>query len=429
VPHAAQNFLPSRLSVAQLGQRAIGKERNSGSRHVKAPQKEVRAGYPAVSTGTPSAMETNFGTSTPYSLGVEEEFQLVELDSFELVSKVEPVLEAFLGETAERVKPEILQSFVEVSTRIGADTAEVIRDLADLRTRLARAALENDAAIIAAGTHPFSRYADQDFTDRPRYAELAESHPWVADRQIVFGLHVHVGVGSAAKAIACINGLRNELPELLALSANSPFWQGRPTGLASTRAKIIEGLPRTGIPPFLESFEEFEQLVAEGERTGAFPDYTRLWWDIRPHPQLGTVEVRICDAQTRLESVAAIVALIQALTALHGADFDSGILPERRSSLLLEENKWRALRDGLDARLIDLRDESQRPAREAIADLVERCMPAADALGCAAELGLVSTILLRGNGADEQRRLYGDPGDLDAIAWWLADQTLPGVLA
>lgn len=166
-----------------------------------------------------------------------------------------------------------------------------------------------------------------------------------------------------------------------------------------------------------------------GARTGSFPDATHLWWDIRPSPRLGTVEVRICDAQTRLESTTAIVALIQSLVATHGSNFDSGILAEPRSTMLIEENKWRALRDGLDAQLIDLEHETERPAREAIAELVERCSPAAEALGCAADLAGVATILLRGNGGDEQRRLFSEHGDLDAVAAWLAEQTLPGVPA
>lgn len=185
-------------------------------------------------------METNFGTSTPYSVGVEEELQLVDRTSFELVSRIEPVLESF-GESAGRVKPELLQSVVEVATRIGTDVGEVAAELADLRGRLGRVAAEHDAAILSAGTHPFSRYADQDFTDRPRYAELAQSYGWIAERQTIFGLHVHVGIGSAAKAIACANGLRNELPELLALSANSRSGRaGRPVsprpGSRSSRA-------------------------------------------------------------------------------------------------------------------------------------------------------------------------------------------------
>ena len=226
-------------------------------------------------------MDSNFGTSTPYSLGVEEEFQLVDADSFELVSRIEPVLDGFHGETVEeRVKPELLQSVVETSTRIATTVGEAIDDLIDLRERLSRVAAEQDALIASAGTHPFSRYEHQDVTDRPRYARLAESFGWVAAQQMVFGLHVHVGVSSAAKAIACANGVRNHLPELLALSANSPFWQGRPTGLASTRAKILEGLPRAGLPPALSSFEDFELLVERGVRTGCFPDYTQIWWEI-----------------------------------------------------------------------------------------------------------------------------------------------------
>ena len=369
-------------------------------------------------------MDSNFGTSTPYSLGVEEEFQLVDADSFELVSRIEPVLDGFHGETVEeRVKPELLQSVVETSTRIATTVGEAIDDLIDLRERLSRVAAEQDALIASAGTHPFSRYEDQDVTDRPRYARLAESFGWVAAQQMVFGLHVHVGVSSAAKAIACANGVRNHLPELLALSANSPFWQGRPTGLASTRAKILEGLPRAGLPPALSSFEDFELLVERGVRTGCFPDYTQIWWDVRPHPRLGTIEVRIADGQTRIGSIAAIVAFVQSLVATLGSDFECGETPSIVPELLLEENKWRATRDGLGAHFIDPEDDAVRSAPEAIRILAERCAPAADALGCADELELVEEILEHGTGADEQLRIHDYTQDPAAVAQWLADQT------
>ena len=179
-------------------------------------------------------------------------------------------------------------------------------------------------------------------TERPRYAELSESLGWLADRQLIFGLHVHIGVGSADKAIACADGLRSSLPELVALSANSPFWQGRDTGLASTRVKISETLPRTGLPPALGSFAEFEHLVERGVRTGCFPDYTHIWWDVRPHPRLGTIEIRICDGQTRIESVAALAALIQSLVATLGSAFECDEEIPAGPDLLLEENRWRA---------------------------------------------------------------------------------------
>ena len=371
-------------------------------------------------------MQTNFGTSTPYSLGLEEEFQLVDADTFELVSSIEPILAAFDGESIEqRVKPELLQSVVEVSTRIATNVEEALDDLVDLRGRLSRVAAQQGAAIASAGTHPFSHYEHQDVTDRPRYTELAESFGWLAARHPVFGLHVHVGVSSAAKAVACANGLRDHLPELLALSANSPFWQGRFTGLASTRAKILEDLPRTGLPPALTSFAEFEHIVERGTRAGCFPDYTHIWWDIRPHPRLGTIEVRVCDAQTRVANVAAIAALVQSLVATLGSAFECGEISPASPDVLLEENRWRAARDGLEAQLVDLAEDSEWTAVEAIRALAERCAPAADALGCAEELELVEQILSDGSGADEQRRVYDDTADVTAVAQWLAEQTAP----
>ena len=375
-------------------------------------------------------METNFGWSTPYSVGLEEEFQLVRAESYGLVSRIEAILSAFEGEPVEpRIKPELHQSVVETSTRISASVAEAVDDLVDLRARLRRAAADDGTLIVSAGTHPFSRYDDQEVTERPRYTGLQESLGWLAERQLIFGLHVHVGVGSADKAIACADGLRSFLPELVALAANSPFWQGRDTGLASARVKLSEALPRTGLPPALGSFAEFERLVELGVRTGCFPDYTHIWWDIRPHPKLGTIEIRICDGQTRVENVAALAALIQSLVATLASVFECDEEIPASPDLLLEENRWRALRNGLDARLIDLGGGGEHPAPDAIRALVERCAPAAEALGCAEELELVEEILARGNGADEQRQVHVETGSLLAVARRLAEETAPRLTA
>ncbi|MGZ4355042.1 MAG: carboxylate-amine ligase, partial [Gaiellaceae bacterium] len=369
--------------------------------------------------------ETNFGTSTPYSVGIEEEFQLVDPETLELVSSIEPILETVAGETIrERVGPELLQSMAEISTRIAVTVEEAVDELVDLRARLSRVAAGHGVALAAAGTHPFSRCDEQRVTVRPRYTELAGNLGWLTARQPVFGLHVHIGAGSAAKAIACADGLRGHSPELLALSANSPLWQGRPSGLASTRATILEDLPRSGLPPALESFAAFEDLVELGVDAGDFPDYTHIWWDIRPHPRLGTVEVRVCDAQTRISSVAAVSALVQSLAATIGSAFECGEVPPARSGLVLDENRRRAARDGLDARLIDVEHDAERPAVEAIRELVERCAPAADALGCAEELELVEAILVCGNGAADQLHVYEEAADPGAVARWLADETV-----
>jgi carboxylate-amine ligase len=369
-------------------------------------------------------METNFGTSTPYSVGIEEEFQLVDPDSLELVSRIEPILASVDGETIrQRIAPELLQSMLEMSTRIAVTVEEAVDEVVDLRTRLGRIAADHGVALAASGTHAFSRCDAQRVTDRPRYTELADSLGWLVSRQPVFGLHIHIGAGSAAKAIACADGLRNHVPELLALSANSPLRHGRPTGHASTRATILEDLPRAGLPPALESFETFERFVEHGVRAGCFPDYTHIWWDVRPHPRLGTVEMRICDAQTHVSSVAAIAALVQSLAATVGSAFECGDAAPVGSAFLLEENRRRAARYGLEARLIDLEDDTERPAADAIRALVERCAPAADALGCAEELELVEQILVCGNGADEQLRIYDETADARAVVRRLVEQT------
>lgn len=374
-------------------------------------------------------MEQNFGKGRPFSLGVEEEFELLGRESYELVSRVDEILSEVEDEEEHegRVKPELLQSVVEVATNVAGSVDEAMVDLHGLRARLRDAAAERDALIASAGTHPFSRYEHQEVTDRPRYRELMEDMRWVAERELIFGLHVHVGLDSPDTAIACCNAARTFLPELLALSANSPFWQARPTGLASTRTKVFEAFPRSGLPPAFASYEEFELLVDRGIRTNSFPDYTYIWWDLRPHPRLGTIELRICDAQTRIESVGAIVALTQSLVAALAEDHDAGRPLPVQPVTLVDENKWRAARDGLGAQLIDLERDTERQAREAVMALVERCEPAARRLGCADELEAVERVLARGTGADEQLRVYEETDSLLAVAQWLAEETVRGL--
>jgi carboxylate-amine ligase len=374
-------------------------------------------------------VEQNFGKSRRFSLGVEEEFQLVGRESFELVSRIDEILSEVEDEEEHegRVKPELLQSVVEVATRPAGSVAEAMEDLRGLRGRLRDAAAERDALIASAGTHPFSRYEHQEVTDRPRYRELMADMRWVAERELIFGLHVHVGLDSPDTAIACCNALRTFLPELLALSANSPFWQARPTGLASTRVKVFEAFPRSGLPPAFASYEEFELLVDRGIRTNSFPDYTYIWWDLRPHPRLGTIELRICDAQARLETVGALAALTQSLVATLAADHEAGRQLPVQPVTLVDENKWRAARDGLDAQLVDLEYDTEHGARDAVLALAERCEPAARALGCADELEHVEAVLARGTGADEQLRVYEETESLRSVAQWLSEETTRGV--
>jgi glutamate---cysteine ligase / carboxylate-amine ligase len=315
-------------------------------------------------------VEVNFGHSAPFSLGVEEEFQLVSPESYDLVSRYDAVAEA--AGSDERIKPELMQSVLEVATGISGTVAEALEEARRLRRRVRDAAAERDTVIASAGTHPFARWEHQDVTDEPRYVGLMEKMQWVAERELIFGLHVHVGMESAPQAVAVANGLRTWLPELLALSANSPFWQARDTGLSSTRTQVFETFPRSGLPPAFGSFEEFELVVERGARTNSFRDYTYIWWDLRPHPRLGTIEVRICDAQTRLENVAGIVALVQSLAATLAERFERGGTPAVpvQPATLIGENKWRAVRYGLGGKLIDLERDTELAARDAVAALV-----------------------------------------------------------
>jgi carboxylate-amine ligase len=339
-------------------------------------------------------VDSNYGRTATFSVGVEEEFQLVSGESYELVSRFDEVFAA--ADEDARVKPELMKSVVEVATHVGAGVDPVVEELALLRARLRDAAAEEGALVASAGTHPFSRYEHQEISEEPRYELLVEKMQWVALRELIFGLHVHIGLDSPQAAIAVTNGLRTWLPELLALSANSPYWHGRDTGLASTRIKVFDPFPRSGLPPAFASWEEFELLVDRGVRTGSFSDYTYIWWDLRPHPRLGTIEVRICDAQTRLASVAGLTALVQSLAATLAERYERDGPPPIQPRMLIEENKWRAARHGLDADLIDLERDTERPARDAIGALLELARPAAKRLGCVEALTEVDRLCARG---------------------------------
>jgi carboxylate-amine ligase len=311
---------------------------------------------------------------------------------------------------------------LEAATGIHERVADALDEVREIRARMRDAASAHGALIASAGTHPFSRWEHQEITDSPRYQGVVAKLRWVAERVAIFGLHVHVGIDSPDIAVRVATALRSWLPEVLALSANSPYWQGRDTGLASTRIQIFDTMPRSGLPPRFESFADFEQLIGRGVAAGFFPDYTYVWWDVRPHPKLGTIELRVCDAQTRLESVAGIAALTQSL-ALALAERPVPAQPRT----LIAENKWRAARYGLDAPLVDLAHDRERPAREAVRELLELAAPAAERLGCSTELAEVEALLQRGSGSDEQRRVHDAEGGLLGVARWVSEETVRGV--
>jgi carboxylate-amine ligase len=364
-------------------------------------------------------MDNAFGSSAPFTVGIEEEFQVVSAESYELVPRFDDVAEAA---NDDRVRQELMTSVLEAATGIHETVGDAITEAREIRRLLRDAAARHDALIASAGTHPFSRWEHQEITKTPRYQGLVEELRWVAEQVAIFGLHVHIGMPDAETAVAVTNAMRTYVPEFLALSANSPFWQARETGLASTRNVVFDGMPRTGLPPRFASFAEFEELVARGTAAGFYEDYTFIWWDVRPHPKLGTVELRSFDAQTRIESVAALAALAQSLAATVA---EVSAAPQPRA--LIAENRWRAARSGLDAELVDLADGRKRSARDAIRELVELARPAAARLGCTAELEDVERLYERGSGADEQRRVHNEEDSLLAVARWLAATTVEGL--
>jgi carboxylate-amine ligase len=368
-----------------------------------------------------SVLEHSFN-GTPFTVGIEEELMLLDPATLDLSQGIETILADVPDEHAAQVKPELFKSVLEVATTPCDDIASATEQLAGLRRLVGGIAERNGMLVGAAGTHPFALCDEQEIVERPRYRELVADLGFIAERELIFGTHVHVGIDSPDKAIYVADGIRRHLPLLLALSSNSPFWEGRNTGMMSARTPVFRAFPRQGVPPHYGSWEIYARRVGQMTGSGAIEDYTYLWWDVRPHPNLGTVELRAFDAQTRVESVAAIVALARCLVAAF-----SERAPAPQPRLFIDENKWRAARYGLDADLVDPAKDTERPARDAIRELLELAGPARRSLGCGDELDEVERILERGNGADEQRRVREERGSLLGVAQWLAEQTVRGV--
>ena len=354
-------------------------------------------------------------TGPLYTLGIEEELMIVDDQSMELVSAIEEMIAAIPGETEGQVKPELMQSVLEIATDICRSPAEAAGQLEDLRRRVREAAEDKGLAIASAATHPFAKWEDQRIVERERYVEVVDALRFVARQELLFGLHVHVGMDDPECAIHVADGMRVHLPILLALSTNSPFWRGMATGLMSTRTPIFKNLPRVGIPPRYKSWSEYERRVDFMVSAGAIDDYTYMWWDVRPHPQLGTVEIRVCDAQTRLEHTVALAALVQAmckeLVEHHREGHELSSYPRE----VLEENKWLAVRYGLEGELIDLPAHTRVPATELARRLVDRLRPHARELGAERELGGIESMIERGTGARRQLDEWHATHDLHLI--------------
>ena len=358
-------------------------------------------------------MQVLFNGSPAPTVGVELELQILDAETKGLVSGASRILER-VGDDPH-VKPELIQSTIEVNTAVCADVAEVRRDLAGRIAALVPLCEALGYELTCAGTHPFAQWADQKITDKERYHTLVDRCQWPARRLMIFGLHVHVGVASGEKAIAIVNSLTTFLPHLLALSASSPFFAGADTGLASSRVKIFESLPTAGLPYRLANWAEFQRFMTTLANAKTIETVREIWWDIRPHPDFGTVEIRICDGSPTLDEVMALTALTQALVVWLDELYDAGeTLPVQRF-WLVRENKWRAARWATGAEIIVDEDGNLRRLSESIETLVETLEPVARRLGSARELARVVDMLRQGPSCERQRRVHEETGSHQGV--------------
>ena len=363
-------------------------------------------------------MENGFGTTAPYTVGVEEEFQLVDPASRGLTPAVEEVLAA--GNGTKLITSELSRSCVEMLSPVFASAADLARELPGLRREVRDLARSAGAEIVAAGAHPFSEPTEQPLTRGLHNKRVEEEMGWVARTQAIYGLHVHVAVPDGDAAIRAINALSRHVPLLVALSANSPFWRGFDTRLGSTRIKVFEMFPRSGFPPAFRSWEDFEAHIGALVAAGSIPDYSWCWWDARPHQKFGTVELRSPDVQTDTSYTASLVALVQCLVVSAATEESLPLDPVYNS-----ENKWRAVRYGMDADFYDFVAGREIRARQMARGLVEELRPVAHDLGCEEELIGILEIAELGTGAELQRAAFGKSGSLEGVVDYLIEHTAP----
>ena len=361
-------------------------------------------------------MQIDFNASPRSSLGVEWELMLVDRDTRALTSGAEQILGELSPDGEHpKVKRELLQSTLEVITGVSGTVAEATDDLASTLEQVVPLAEARGLGLMCAGTHPTTNWQTQQISGDPRYAKLIEDMQWLARRMQIFGVHVHVGVRSPDKVIAMVNALSSYLPHFLALSASSPYWVGGDTGLASARSKVFEGLPTAGLPQQVEGWAGFERYMETLIKTQTIASIKEVWWDVRPHPTYGTVELRICDGLPTLAEVGMVAALSQCLVEMMDREIDKGYTLPTPRRWVVQENKWRAARYGLDARIIVGEDATQ-PVGEALAELVQDLRPTAERLGCETELARVHEVLEAGASYQRQRAVAAaNGGDLTAV--------------
>lgn len=362
-----------------------------------------------------------------FTLGVEEEFQIVDPQTRELKSHIQQILDEGKIILAERVKPEMHQSVVELGTDICTNVADARTQVTKLRTDLAKLAIRQNLRIAAAGTHPFSHWKDQKITSHPRYKNIIDDFQQVARANLIFGLHVHVGVDSRETAIHIMNAARYFLPHIFALSTNSPFWIGRNTGFKSYRSKVFDRFPRTGIPDFFMSLSEYDNYVNLLIKTNCIDDAKKIWWDIRVHPYFHTLEYRVCDIPMRVDETICLAALIQAITAKLYKLIKQNLGFRLYRRALIAENKWRAARYGIHGKLIDFGKQEEVEFKKLANELLEFIDDVVDDLKCREEAHYINKILEMGTGADRQLDVFNQSSDLKNVVDYIIEETHLGL--
>src|SRR5437588_481555 len=362
-----------------------------------------------------------------FTLGIEEEFAIVDPVTRELRSHIHEILEDGKFTLKEQIKPEMHQSVVELGTDVCRDIDDARNHVPELRSRLAALAARSQLKIASVGTHPFSHWRDQLITQAERYQEIVRDMQLLARANLIFGLHVHVGIPDREMAIHVMNQARYFLPHIYALSVNSPFWVGHDTGLKGYRLKVFERFPRTGIPDSFESLSEYEDYCKLLVKTGCIDNAKKIWWDIRLHPFFDTLEVRVCDAQTRVDDTLAIAALIQAVISKLFKLLRQNTTFRIYRRRLLDENRWRAARYGIDGKLIDFGKETEVEERSLLNELLEFVASEVDEFGTKREMAHVERIMHEGTGADRQLAVWRRTQDIKAVVDQIVAETYEGL--
>ncbi|HEY4933362.1 MAG TPA: carboxylate-amine ligase [Terriglobales bacterium] len=362
------------------------------------------------------------------SIGIEEEYQTIDPETRDLRSHIQmEILPKAKLKIAEQVKPEMHQAVVEVGTKVCRDIREARKDMRNLRREMITLAEQNGLLLGSASTHPFADWKVQEIYPDERYRQVVEDMQLVARANLVFGLHVHVGIEDRDTSIHIMNSMRYFLPHILALSTNSPFWLGMETGFKSYRSKVFERFPRTGIPDVFANWADYETFINLLVKTNCIDNGKKIWWDVRPHPFFETIEVRVCDLPMRLDETLAIAALIQAtalmLWKLHAANKSYRIY----SRALISENKFRACRYGLEGKLIDFGKEEEVPIKKLMLEYLHLIDDVVDELGSRDEINYIHEMLQMGSGADRQLKVYHETGDLKKVVDYIVEETRVGV--